>query len=145
MATTGQLYNHTLERFFEGLNAEGDTYKVVLLNTAATFSATHTTAAQVIATGAEVYNAAYGWAQGGVALSGVSIAVHSTSGVKFDAADVSQAITGTLDPFYKFIISNSTDDKVVAFFTLEAPITMTAGNNLGIVWPANGIITVTVT
>jgi hypothetical protein len=143
MATTGSLYNHTLERFFEGLNLAGDTYKVVLLN-GATFSGVHTTAAQVIATGAEVYNASYGWAQGGIALAGVTADVHDTDGVKFDASDVSQAVTGTIGPFDGFIINNTTDDKVLAFFELDTALTVTAGNNLGITWPANGIITVTV-
>ena len=151
MATTIQLYNHTVNRFNEGLNGESDTYKVMLLNNTAVFAAAHTTLLEVA--GAETGGpgtarvnevSGNGWTIGGETLASVSTATFSTNGGQFDAADISKAITGgSLGPIYKFVLFNATDANLppVLFGTLSSAMTVPDGSSAGIVWPANGIIT----
>ena len=80
MATTIQLYNHTVNRFISGLNGPSDTYKVELLSASASFNAAHTTKDEVDASGAyEVYG--NGWTQGGITLSNWAYSVDDTNGV----------------------------------------------------------------
>ena len=145
MPTTAQLYNHTLTRFATGANAAGDTYKVLLYENDATFDATDTTLAAASSGGTEVFG--NGWPEGGVTLTGVTIGVHDTNGFKFDADNISQAIAGgTLGPYRKYILVNTTDSDSppVAFFTRDEDMTVPDGNPAGITWPANGIISVEV-
>jgi len=141
MAITITLYDHTINRFNEGENLEGDTYKLMLLDTAV-FDATHTTLAEVIAdSDGEVFD--NGWPEGGFTLTSVSIAVAGTNGGKFDAADVSQAISGgSLGSYSHAVIYKDTAvyDPPVAFIALESAITVTTGNNAAIEWHADGII-----
>jgi hypothetical protein len=144
-----QLYNHTVNRFNEGLNGEGDTYKVMLLNNDAVFDATDTTLVEVAGAGSPAANevSGNGWDVGGEALASVVIAIYSTNGGKFDAADLNIAISGgDLGPIYKFVLYNDTDadDPPVLFGTLTTATTVISGNNAGIGWPANGIILWTV-
>jgi hypothetical protein len=146
MATTNQLYNHTVNCFNTGANAVTDTYRVMLLNDSATFIATHTQLTQV--SNADAYEVSgNGWAAGGFTLTGISIAVADTNGGKFDANDVSQAISGgDLGPYYKYVVYNDTkeDSPPVCFITMDSPLTVTSGNTAGITWNADGIIKWTV-
>jgi len=143
MATTVYLFDHTLTRFFTGANAAGDTYKVKLYEDDASFDAATTTLEDAELGATEVYGG--GWPQGGFTLTGVTIAAHATSGVKFDADDVIQAVSGAdLGPYEKYIIFNDTDtdDPPVAFFLRDSAALVEDGNSLGIVWSDDGIIAV---
>jgi hypothetical protein len=135
---TISLYNHTRSRFASGANAAADTYKVILC-TAATFNATHTTLAGITYT--EVTNA-NGYTTGGQALTGVAVSVVSTSNAKFDADDASWAATGAGISAAKAIIINDTDtdDPPVAMIDLEGTQTAVAGTNFLLRWAAGGII-----
>ena len=143
MPTTTQLYNHTLTRFFSGANISGDTYKVKLYEDDATFDATDTTLAAAESGATEVFGS--GWPEGGFTLTGVTSVVHDTNGVKFDAADVIQEISGAdLGPYRKYILYDDTDadDPPLAFFTRDADVTVEDGNSAGIIWADDGIIAV---
>ena len=145
MPTTAQLYNHTLPNFFSGANIAGKTYKVKLYENDATFDATDTTLAAAESGATEV--SGNGWPAGGYTLTGVTSAVHDTNGVKFDAADVIQAISGgDLGPYRKYILYNDTeaDDPPLVFFTRDADVTVEDGNSAGIIWDTDGIIAVEV-
>lgn len=144
MATITQLYNHTVNRFNEGANIEGDTYKLMLLN-GGTFTAAHTTLAQVQATGTEVYG--NGWPQGGFTLTGVAAAVADTDGGSWTFDEVIQAISGgSLGPYDHYVIYNDTDtdNPPVCLVTMETALTVTSGNSASIKPPAGGLITWTV-
>ena len=144
MPTVTQLYNHTVNRFNEGANLEGDTYKLMLLS-GATFTASHTTLAQVVATGTEV--SGNGWAVGGFTLTGIAADVADTDGGSWTFAEVIQAISGgSLGPFSHYVIYNDTDadDPPLCLVTMESALTVTAGNSASIKPPAGGLITWTV-
>lgn len=143
---TISLYNHTAGRFMTGANSASDTYKVMLLTAAASFNATHTTLAQVSSSGAYEVSG-NGWPTGGFTLTGVTVGTVTTNDAAFDAADVSQAISGgDLGPFSSYVIYNDTDtdDPPIAFVTLDAPQTIADGNILGIAWNADGIVKINV-
>jgi hypothetical protein len=145
MATTVQIYNHTMLRFGTGANAAGDTYKLKLYTNSVTFDATDTTLAAAESGATEV--SGNGWPAGGFTLTGVEIVVHDTNGFKFDAADVLQAISGgDLGPYRQYIIYNDTDtdNPQLALFTRDADITVENGNSAGFIWDASGIIAVEV-
>lgn len=141
MAITGQFYNHTLDDFASGSNIPGDTYKVVLLSASYTFDATDTTYADISA--AEVSGG--GWTAGGYTLGSVVIETTATNAVKFDAADVSQALSGaSLASVKHFAIINSTDSNRLLFlFTSDVTITWPDGTTAAINWPAAGIMVIT--
>jgi hypothetical protein len=145
--STISLYNHTASRFVLGLNGVGDTYKVMLLSSSASFNATHTKLTEVSNAAAyEVYG--NGWTQGGVTLTGVTLALATTNDAAFDANDVAQAISGgSLGPYSAYVIYNDTDtdDPPVAYVALTAPQTIADGNTAGITWDADGIVKFTVT
>jgi hypothetical protein len=148
MATI-QLYNHTVNRFNEGLNDEGDIYKVMLLNNDAVFDATDTTLVEVAGSGSPAANevSGNGWDVGGEALASVVLEIYDTNGGKFDAADLSITVSGgNLGPIYNFVLYNDTDtdDPPVLFGALTSASTVLAGNNVGVLWPANGILLWTV-
>lgn len=140
--STITLYNHTVARFVTGANAAADTYKVMLLSSSASFNATHTTLDQVSNTGSyEVYG--NGWPQGGFTLTGVTLALATTNDAAFDAADVSQAISGgALGPFSAYVIYNDTDsdNPPLAYVALTSAQTVSDGNTAGIAWDADGIV-----
>jgi hypothetical protein len=147
MPTTVQLYDHTLLRFAQGHNVNGDTYKVMLLNNDATFDATDTTLAEVAGTltnGVRDHEVSgIGWDNGGEVLSNAGSVINSPAGAKFDADNLSVLITGgDLGPIYKFVLFNDTDadDPPLLFCTHSVPITVPNGNNAGVIWPSIGII-----
>ena len=144
---TFSFYNHTAALIGSGQCPPADTFKMCLLN-GGVFDATHTTKAAVIAAATgEVYNAGYGWAQGGVALSSVTCATTTTNDAKFDAADVLETISGgslgTYDSYFIYA-DDLTNDPPLAFILLTAPITVADGGAVGAIWSANGIIKFTV-
>lgn len=146
MATLS-FYNHTAALFASGQCPPADTFKMCLL-AGGVFSAAHTTKAAVIAAATgEVYNAGYGWPQGGVALTGVTCATVTTNDAAFDAADVLEPISGgDLAEYDSYIIyaDDITDDPPLVFVTLTTPITVVNGGAAGAIWSANGIIKFTV-
>lgn len=132
------LYNHTRSRFASGANAAGDTYRVILC-TAATFNAAHTTLAGITYT--EVTNA-NGYTTGGQALANVTTPIVSTSNSMFDADDVTWTATGAGISASRALLVNATDanSPPVAFIDLEGTQTAVAGTNFLIRWNAGGII-----
>lgn len=142
---TMQLYNHTAARFASGANTAADTYKMVLLNLTATFDATDTALTDVTNAGAyEIYG--NGWTQGGETLANVTIETTTTNDAKFDADDVLVEISGgSLGPYSAYVITNSTDDKLVCYVALSAAQTVADGGVAGAIWNSSGIITFTVT
>ena len=146
MTISTALYDHTILRFNEGKNTADDTYKVMLLNSSASFNAAHTTLAQVSNSGAyEVYG--NGWTQGGLALTGVAIDTITTNDAMFDAADLLvTAAGGAIGPYSAYVIYNDTDanDPPLVYTALTAAVTVAEGAVAGMIWPATGIITGTV-
>jgi len=144
--STSSLYNHTAKLIMSGTCIAGDTYKVMLLNSSASFNATHTTLAQVSNSGAyEVYG--NGWTQGGLALTSVAIDTITTNDAMFDAADLLVTATGgAIGPYSAYVIYNDTDtdDPPLVYTALTAPVTVAEGAVAGMIWPATGIITGTV-
>jgi hypothetical protein len=141
MAITISLYNHTAARFANGANAVGDTYKVILL-TAATFDATHTTLAA--AGGTEASNT--GYTAGGATLANVAVATVTTNDAKFDADDVTWTATGAaLEAAYAIIYNDTdADDPPVAFIDFGGTESAGTGTDFKIAWNASGIFTFTV-
>lgn len=146
MATI-QLYNHTAQLFASGTCIAGDTYKMMLLNSSASFNAAHTALTTVSNAGAyEVYG--NGWTQGGETLANVAITTVTTNDAKFDADDVLKAITGgSLGPYSAYVLFNDTDanDPPLAFVTLTAAQTVADGGVAGAIWNTDGIFKWTVT
>lgn len=143
MATL-QLYNHTAQRFASGANSSTDTYKVKLL-TAGTFDATNTTLAAT--GGTEVANG-NGYTTGGQALANVAVTTVTTNDAKFDADDVSWAVSGggSIAALAAVIYNDTdTDDPPVAFIDFGGTRTVSSGNNFVLSWNADGIFTWTVT
>jgi hypothetical protein len=126
---TASVYNHTVKRFLTGENAVGDTYKVVLLSAAASFTATDTTLAQVTDDGDwEIFG--NGWSESGHAITGLTGAVTNTNDGKVSATDLQVPIIGgDLGPFSAYVIYNDTDtdDPPVAYIELTAAKTVENG------------------
>jgi hypothetical protein len=136
MATI-QLYDHTVTRFVTGDNTDADTYKVMLCS-AATFNATHTTLAAITKT--EITASDY--TAGGATLTNVALATANTNDAKFDADDITWTVsTGTLTAAYG-ILYNDTDagDPPLAFLNFGGNRSVTAPNTFSILWNANGIV-----
>jgi hypothetical protein len=141
MATL-QLYNHTAQRFASGANSSTDTYKAKLLS-AGTFDATNTTLAAT--GGTEVANG-NGYTTGGATLANVTVTTVTTNDAKFDADDVTWAISGGTVTAVAAVLYNDTDanDPPVAFIDFGGSRSVSSGNNFVLSWNANGIFTWTV-
>ena len=139
MSVTIKNYDHNAARFASGANAVGDTYKVVLLSSSATYAATHTTLAQV--KGANEVSG-YGWASGGEALSGVAVTTVNTDDAKWTADTLSKLITGGNLTFRHYAIYNytDTDGPPLCFIERTNDVTFYADTNGVLTWPADGII-----
>jgi hypothetical protein len=142
MAVTITPYNHTSRRFKDGSNAAGDTYRLMLC-TAATFNATHTTLAAITKT--EVANG-NGYTTGGPALTGVEIVTVNTNGAKFDADDVVLAASGGSITAEFGILYNDTDadDPPLYFINFDGSKTAPDGTDFSVIWNASGIDVTTV-
>ena len=137
MAITISLYNHTRRRFADGSNAPTDTYKLILC-TAATFNATHTTLAGITYT--EVANG-NGYTTGGATLANVTIGTTNTDEAAFDADDVSWTAGGSsLSSSYGLLVNTTdTGSPPVAFIDFDGLKTAAAGTDFKVAWNAAGI------
>ncbi len=136
MATTN-IYNHTTNLFASGQCPASATFKAMLLNNTATFTASHTAVTSVSNAGAnEVYGS--GWTQGGETLTGVAFSISDTNGSMFTANDPQVTLSGGNLTFYKYLILTGT--LPLFFVTLTSPLTVTDGNVCGIDISANGIV-----
>jgi hypothetical protein len=132
-----QLYNHTRLQLWTNGFPSTDTYKLMLVGSGYTFSAAHTNISSV--SGNEVYG--YSWPEGGVTLTNVSIATSGTNGVKFDADDALQEISGgDLGPYSYWVVYNSTAGLLMGCTELDTPATIEDGITGGVVFNSAGII-----
>lgn len=139
MATLS-FFNNTINNFNLGNYSTSDVYKVLLLNTSASFLATSVTIDDATSSGSwEVYG--NNWSQGGIEIENISITVDGTNGSKFDGDDISQQITGgNLGPISSYIIANSTKDSPIVYIELDSPQTVLQNNNATFTWNVSGII-----
>lgn len=142
MATL-QLYNHTARLFAQGDNYSGSSYRVKLL-AAGTFDATNVTLAAT--GGTEVANG-NGYTTGGALLANVTITTVTTNDAKFDADDVTWAVTGGSITAVAGIIYNDslTGDPPLAFVDFGGSRTVNSGSNFVLNWNSGGIFSWTVT
>jgi hypothetical protein len=135
------LYNHTVNRFINGLNASTDSY-IINLYSAFSFDATDTT--KVLAEGgATQLSTANGYTQNNKALASVTLDLVTTNDGVFDAADVSwTASGGAIGPARYAMIYNDTDadDPPVVYIDLEENKTADAGTPFNITFNASGIV-----
>jgi hypothetical protein len=144
MADTIQLYNHTAKLFANKEVTIGTNLKVMLLDSDASFTATHTVIGDV--SGDQV--SGNGWDSGGEPLQSAAVTTVTTNDAKLDAADlVITASGGPIGPASYAVIYDDAhaSDVLLAFITFDSPQTATAGNDFSIVWNASGIFTWTVT
>ncbi len=144
MAVTVNLYNHTSKKFGEGSFADTDIYKVALLNTSGTFTATHTAWSDLSAF--EV--SGNGWTAGGETLTAVDVTTVTTNDAKFDAANVTATASGgAIGPtsFGVIVNTSETPDALVAHINFDGAKTADSGTDFKITWNTNGIFTWTVT
>lgn len=144
MAVTLSRYNHTTDLFL-GQEIDLTGLKVMLLNDAPTFDATHTTMAEVEGSpSAEV--SGNGWDAGGEALAGAAVTVVSTSGAMLDATDLEVTATGgDIGPADRACIYDANHSPPVPLWNIDfgADETAGVGTPFRIVWNANGIARVT--
>lgn len=140
MAITVSTYDHTVWRFVSGANAAGDTYKLILA-TAATFNASHTTLAGITYT--EVANG-NGYTTGGKALTGVAI-TQVGNDAKFDADDVTwTASGGPIAASYGILVDDTdTNDPPLVLIDFGGSQSAGDGTDFKAIWPAAGIFTFT--
>jgi hypothetical protein len=143
MAVVVSLYNHTAAKFGEGSFKEGDTYKLMLLNSSGTFTGANTVVGDVSAN--EV--SGNGWDAGGETLGSVAVTTVTTNDAKFDAADVSVTATGgAIGPAENAVIVDTTDTSaLVAHIAFGEAKTADVGTDFKVTWHADGIFTWTVT
>jgi hypothetical protein len=142
MAITFRSYNHNCFRFMTGANSTSKTYKLLLLNSSATFDATHTTLAQVTNSGAYEVSG-NGWPAGGKTLTNVAITAAGTGNAdaKFTADGVMQLISGgSLGPFSAYVLACTSDagSPPVVFVQLATAGSIIADTYFEILWPTDG-------
>lgn len=138
---TATLYNHTVSRFINGLNASTDTYKINLYSDFA-FDAADTTKAAA-ETGGTQLSTANGYTQNDKTLGSVTLALVTTNDGAFDAADVSwTASGGAIGPASYAMIYNDTDADAppLVYIDLEGAKTADAGTPFNITFNASGIV-----
>jgi len=141
MAVTATLYNHTVNRFVNGLNAAGDSY-IINLYSAFDFDATDTTKA-LAEGGATQLSTANGYTQNDKALGSVTLALVTTNDAAFDAADVSwTASGGAIGPARYAMIYNDTDadDPPLVYIDLGENKTADSGTPFNLTFNASGIV-----
>lgn len=146
MTVTVSLYNHTVNRFVNGLNAAGDTYRINLYS-AFTFNAAATTKAAA-ESGATQLATANGYTQNDKPLSGVVVELVTTNDARFDASDVYWiASGGNIGPARYALVYNDTDTDDPPVLALDFGANQTAGNGtvFKIVWATSGLVTFTTT
>lgn len=113
------LFNKALSKPFDGsFDLDGDSFKCVLLGSAQALDATF-----VGASGNAEYSdltaelaTANGYTNGGLALSGISIASTSATARKWSAADLSWTLTGSLTVKYAAIFDDTFPTKDLLCF-----------------------------
>lgn len=145
MAVTITLFDHTAQRFADGSNAVGDTYKLALYTNATGVDFSETTKAQVDATASEVANG-NGYTTGGATLANVAVSI-TDNDAAFDADDASwTASGGSIEAAFGLIYNDTdTDDPPVAWIDFDGTQTAGDGTDFNVNWNASGIITFTVT
>jgi hypothetical protein len=141
MATLS-LYNHTAKILVDGSST--DVYRVILLS-AGTFSATHTTLAAASAAYTQVANG-NGYTTGGLALANVTVSTVTTNDAKFDADDAIWNATGSGITAVAAILYNDTlaNDPPIAYINFGGSETANGLTDFKIVWAPSGIFTWTV-
>lgn len=139
MAPTIQLYNHTRRLFASGANIPGDTYKLILCS-AATFDATHTTLGAITYT--EIVG--NGYPAGGVVVTGVAYTTFGTSSARLDANDATVIPSGGDILANDAILVNDTNagDPPLVFIDFGGTVlaTVASGDPFEVRWDANGIV-----
>lgn len=141
MAVTATLYNHTVNRFNNGLNSASDTYKVNLYSVF-DFDATDTTKA-LAEGGATQLSTQYGYTQDTKELADVVISLVTTNDSKFSASNVTwTASGGAIGPArYAMIYNDSDADKPpVVYYDFGENKTADAGTDFLLTINANGIV-----
>ena len=141
MAVTISLYNQTASLVMQGKLATSNTFKVMLLDSDATFNPAHTKFTDVSSD--EV--SGNGWTAGGETLANAGITIVTTDDAKFDADDVSVVATPAAITASAAVIG--VDDgaggyDLLAFVDFGVEQTAEAGNVFSIIWDANGIFQV---
>lgn len=142
MAVTVSVYDHFLEILGDGsIDMDNDTFKVALLDSSHTFTATDTDWSDV--SGNELANG-NGYTTGGAALT--SVTWGQTSGtVTFDAADVTwTASGGSIGPATDAVIYDDTHASDLILFSIDLDGAKTAedGADFSLIWNGSGIFTI---
>lgn len=144
MADTIRAYNHTFKLWVNG-QVDKANIKAMLMSSAGTFSAAHTTVDAVAGAVSggnrprEVYG--NGWTQGGEVLTGVAVTTWNTNGYMIDAADTRKTATGgAIGPYDNVLIYDATNN--LPLWHIQNEVTgKTAGASTDnvIVYDAGGI------
>lgn len=144
MAASISFYNSFREYLADGtIDLDTHTFKVMLVSSAYTFSASHTVKADIT----NELSTANGYTAGGATLGSVTWA-HSGGTATFDAADTVWTASGGSITARRAVIYDDTaaSDELVASILLDttpADVTATDGNTLTLQWNASGIFTIT--
>lgn len=142
MAASISFYNSFKEYVADGtIDLDTHTFKVMLVSSSYTFSASHTVKADIT----NELSTANGYTAGGEALT--SVTWGQTGGTAtFDAADTQWTASGAGITARRAVIYDDTaaNEELVASILLDttpADVTATAGNTLTLQWNASGIFT----
>ncbi len=144
MTASISFYNSYREYLADGtIDLDTHTFKVMLVSSAYTFSASHTVKADIT----NELSTANGYTAGGATLGSVTWA-HSGGTATFDAADTVWTASGGSITARRAVIYDDTaaNDELVASVLLDttpADVTATDGNTLTLQWNASGIFTLT--
>jgi len=144
MAVTINLYDSFKEYIGDGtIDLDGHSFKVMLLNNSASFSAGHSVLADV--SGNQISGGS-GYTSGGATLA--SVTWGQTGGTaKFDAADVTWTASGGAITAYKAALYDDTPSSplkpLVAFIDFGGVQTANDGAQFKLIWNAAGIFTLT--
>lgn len=141
MPVSVTISDHSAQRFLNGSNAVGDTYKLILA-TSCTINAAATTLAGITYT--EVANG-NGYTTGGATLTNVTV-TKTGNDAAFDADDVSWSASGGSITASYGILVNTTDSgsPPVLFVDFGGSQSAGDGTQFKVIWAASGIITGTV-
>ena len=145
MAVTINFYNHFVEYTMEGgIDIDGDTHDVILMNSSHTFSATDNAKADI---SANEISTANGYTQGAETLASVTWTESSGTGT-FDAADsVWAASGGNIGPATDAVIYSETSsspeaDLLMCSIDFDGAQTAGDGTNFKLTYNGSGIFTV---
>lgn len=144
MTASISFYNSFREYIADGtIDLDTHTFKVMLVSSSYTFSASHTVKADIT----NELSTANGYTAGGATLGSVTWG-HSGGTATFDAADTVWTASGGSITARRAVIYDDTasNDELVASVLLDttpADVTATDGNTLTLQWNASGIFTIT--